>query len=51
MKYYGCIQCKQVLEQDDLITIVNPKWVMKPTDPECSPCCKDLAIELDQSGD
>jgi hypothetical protein len=45
-KHYACSSCGAFLEADELITVHNPEWVLKPVDDECCPHCKGLAVEV-----
>lgn len=48
MKEFICTNCSNLLTEDQLVTVTNLKWVMKPTDNECCPKCKELCIELEK---
>lgn len=44
---YACTGCSQIVAEDELITVENPAWVLKPIDDECCPHCKSLCIEVE----
>jgi hypothetical protein len=46
-KQYGCINCHQVWQEEELITVHNIEWVMQEVDDECCPDCRSLCVELE----
>lgn len=47
-KQYACTGCSDILEANELITVTNPAWVLKPTDDECCPSCEELCVEVSE---